>query len=71
MQKDTQLITAQAPPDMATMLAKKDVDAVIAWQPVSDLIVQRGDGVYLASRSTSGARPPAVPRASRCTCATW
>jgi sulfonate transport system substrate-binding protein len=50
VQKDTQLITAQAPPDMATMLAKKDVDAVIAWQPVSDLIVHRGDGVYLAKQ---------------------
>ena len=50
VQKDTQLITAQAPPDMATMIAKKDVDAVIAWQPVSDLIVQRGDGVYLAKQ---------------------
>ena len=35
---------------MATMIAKKDVDAVIAWQPVSDLIVQRGDGVYLAKQ---------------------
>jgi ABC-type nitrate/sulfonate/bicarbonate transport system substrate-binding protein len=50
VQKDTQLITAQAPPDMATMIAKKDVDAVIAWQPVSDLIVHRGDGVYLAKQ---------------------
>jgi ABC-type nitrate/sulfonate/bicarbonate transport system substrate-binding protein len=50
VQKDTQLITAQAPPDMATMLAKGDVDAVIAWQPVSDLIVHRGDGVYLAKQ---------------------
>jgi ABC-type nitrate/sulfonate/bicarbonate transport system substrate-binding protein len=50
VQKDTQLITAQAPPDMATMLAKKDVDAVIAWQPVSDLIIHRGDGVYLAKQ---------------------
>ncbi|HEX2501337.1 MAG TPA: ABC transporter substrate-binding protein [Methylomirabilota bacterium] len=50
IQKDTQLITAQAPPDMATMLAKKDVDAVIAWQPVSDLIVHRGDGVYLVKQ---------------------
>lgn len=50
VQKDTQLITAQAPPDMATMIAKKDVDAVIAWQPISDLIVHRGDGVYLAKQ---------------------
>jgi ABC-type nitrate/sulfonate/bicarbonate transport system substrate-binding protein len=50
IQKDTQLITAQAPPDMATMIAKKDVDAVVAWQPISDLIVHRGDGVYLAKQ---------------------
>ncbi len=50
IQKDTQLITAQAPPDMATMIAKKDVDAVVAWQPVSDLVVHRGDGVYLAKQ---------------------
>ncbi|HZS34562.1 MAG TPA: ABC transporter substrate-binding protein [Methylomirabilota bacterium] len=50
IQKDTQLITAQAPPDMATMIANRSVDAVVAWQPVSDLIVQRGDGVYLAKQ---------------------
>ena len=50
LQKDVQLVTAQAPPDMATMIAKKDVDAVIAWQPVSDLIIHRGDGVYLAKQ---------------------
>jgi ABC-type nitrate/sulfonate/bicarbonate transport system substrate-binding protein len=50
LQKDTQLITAQAPPDMATMLAKKDVDAIVAWQPISDQVVLRGDGVYLAKQ---------------------
>jgi ABC-type nitrate/sulfonate/bicarbonate transport system substrate-binding protein len=50
IQKDTQLITAQAPPDMATMLAKKDVDAIVAWQPISDQVVLRGDGVYLVKQ---------------------
>ena len=49
-QKDTQLVTATAPPDMATMLAKKDVDAIIAWQPITDQVVLRGDGVYLAKQ---------------------
>src|SRR5574341_455053 len=34
IQKDTQLVTAQAPPDMATQMAKKDVDAIVAWQPI-------------------------------------
>ncbi len=51
LQKDVQLITATAPPDMATMLAKKDVDAIIAWQPITDLVVFRGDGVYLAKQN--------------------
>ncbi len=50
LQKDVQLITATAPPDMATMLAKKDVDAIIAWQPITDSVVFRGDGVYLVKQ---------------------
>jgi sulfonate transport system substrate-binding protein len=50
LQKDTQIVTATAPPDMATMLAKKDVDAIIAWQPITDSVVLRGDGVYLAKQ---------------------
>jgi len=50
LQKDTQLVTATAPPDMATLLAKKDVDAIIAWQPISDSVVLSGQGVYLAKQ---------------------
>jgi ABC-type nitrate/sulfonate/bicarbonate transport system substrate-binding protein len=50
IQKDAQIVTAQAPPDMATLLAKKDVDAIIAWQPITDSVVHRGDGVYLAKQ---------------------
>src|SRR5881409_934020 len=50
LQKDTQIVTATAPPDMATLLAKKDVDAIIAWQPISDAVVLRGEGVYLAKQ---------------------
>jgi ABC-type nitrate/sulfonate/bicarbonate transport system substrate-binding protein len=50
LQKDTQIVTATAPPDMATLLAKKDVDAIIAWQPITDSVVLRGDGVYLAKQ---------------------
>src|SRR5439155_1164511 len=30
LQKDTQIVTATAPPDMVTLLAKKDVDTLIA-----------------------------------------
>jgi ABC-type nitrate/sulfonate/bicarbonate transport system substrate-binding protein len=50
IQKDAHIVTAQAPPDMATLLAKKDVDAIIAWQPITDSVVHRGDGVYLAKQ---------------------
>ena len=50
LQKDTQIVTATAPPDMATLLAKKDVDAIIAWQPISDSVVLSGQGVYLAKQ---------------------
>ncbi len=50
LQKEAQIVTATAPPDMATLLAKKDVDAIIAWHPISDQVVLRGDGVYLAKQ---------------------
>src|SRR2546428_247172 len=50
LQKDTQIVTATAPPDMVTLLVKKDVDAIIAWQPITDSVVFRGEGVYLAKQ---------------------
>ena len=50
LSKDTQLVTATAPPDMVTLLAKKDVDAIIAWQPITDSVVLNGQGVYLAKQ---------------------
>jgi ABC-type nitrate/sulfonate/bicarbonate transport system substrate-binding protein len=50
LSKDSQIVTATAPPDMVTMLGKKDVDAIIAWQPITDSVVLRGEGVYLAKQ---------------------
>src|SRR6267143_3358570 len=50
LQKVTQIVTATAPPDMVILLAKKDVDAIIAWQPITDAVVLRGEGVYLAKQ---------------------
>jgi len=50
LQKDTQIITATAPADMVTLLGKKDVDAIIAWQPITDSVVFRGEGVYLTKQ---------------------
>lgn len=39
LQKDTQIITATAPPDMANLMALKQIDAIIAWQPISELVI--------------------------------
>jgi ABC-type nitrate/sulfonate/bicarbonate transport system substrate-binding protein len=50
LQKDAQIVTATAPPDMVTLLSKKEVDAIIAWQPITDSVVLRGEGVYLAKQ---------------------
>jgi len=50
LQKETQIVTATAPPDMVTLLSKGDVDAIIAWQPISDSVVFRGEGVYLTKQ---------------------
>ena len=50
IQKDTQIVTATAPPDMVTLLGKGDVDAIIAWQPITDQVVLRGQGTYLAKQ---------------------
>jgi ABC-type nitrate/sulfonate/bicarbonate transport system substrate-binding protein len=50
IQKETQLVTATAPPDMVTLLGKGEVDAIIAWQPITDAVVFRGEGVYLAKQ---------------------
>jgi ABC-type nitrate/sulfonate/bicarbonate transport system substrate-binding protein len=50
LQKETQIVTATAPPDMVTLLSRKEVDAIIAWQPISDAVVFRGEGVYLAKQ---------------------
>jgi ABC-type nitrate/sulfonate/bicarbonate transport system substrate-binding protein len=65
LQKDTQIVTATAPPDMVTLLAKKDVDAIIAWQPITDSVVLGGTGVYLAKQidlwRKATARPTGFP----------
>ena len=50
LQKDAQIVTATAPPDMVTLLGKGEVDAIIAWQPITDSVVFRGQGVYLVKQ---------------------
>jgi ABC-type nitrate/sulfonate/bicarbonate transport system substrate-binding protein len=50
IQQEARIVTAASPPDLATLLARKDVEAMIAWQPISDLAVQKGFGVYLTKQ---------------------
>lgn len=50
IQKEAQIVTATSPPDMANLIAKKEVDAIIAWQPISDSVVLRKQGFYLAKQ---------------------
>ena len=50
IQKEARIVTATSPPDMVTLLGKKDVDAIIAWQPITDSVVFRGEGVYLVKQ---------------------
>jgi ABC-type nitrate/sulfonate/bicarbonate transport system substrate-binding protein len=50
IQTERQIVPATAPPDMVTLLAKGDVDAIIAWQPITDSVVLRGQGVYLVKQ---------------------
>src|SRR5207247_2979643 len=70
IQKDTQIVTATAPPDMVTLLGKGDVDAIIAWQPITDAVVFRGEGVYLAKQIDLWRKATGRPTGSRSTCAT-
>ncbi len=50
IQKEAQIVTATAPPDMVTLLGKGDVDAIIAWQPITDHVVLRDQGYYLTKQ---------------------
>jgi ABC-type nitrate/sulfonate/bicarbonate transport system substrate-binding protein len=50
LQREARIVTAASPPDLATLLARKEVEAMIGWQPISDLAVQKGFGVYLAKQ---------------------
>jgi len=50
IQKDVQIVTAQGQPDMVTLLAKKEVDAMLSWTPTTDQVVFSGAGEYLAKQ---------------------
>ncbi len=50
LQQEAKIVTAASPPDLANLLARRDVEAIIAWQPISDLAVQKGFGIYLVKQ---------------------
>jgi ABC-type nitrate/sulfonate/bicarbonate transport system substrate-binding protein len=47
---DTQAITATAPPDLAALLRRNDVDAILVWEPVTSQLVRSGDYRVLVSQ---------------------
>ncbi|MBX5491767.1 MAG: transporter substrate-binding domain-containing protein [Chloroflexi bacterium] len=40
---DTQAITATAPPDLAALLRKGDVEAILIWEPVTSALIKTGE----------------------------
>lgn len=50
LQKDTTLITANQPPDLANLLVKGDVDAINVWLPTSAQLVRTGKYKFLVTQ---------------------
>ncbi len=50
LSKDTTLITANQPPDLANLLIKGDVDAINVWLPTSAQLVRTGKYKYLVTQ---------------------
>jgi ABC-type nitrate/sulfonate/bicarbonate transport system substrate-binding protein len=48
--KDTQFVQGTAPPDVANLLTKGDVDAVLIWEPTTTQLTQAGTGAILTSQ---------------------
>lgn len=48
--KDTQFVQATAPPDVANLLIKGDVEAVLIWEPTTTQLTQAGAGQIIATQ---------------------
>jgi ABC-type nitrate/sulfonate/bicarbonate transport system substrate-binding protein len=48
--KDTQFVQATAPPDVANLLVKGDVEAVLIWEPTTTQLIQAGAGRIIATQ---------------------
>jgi ABC-type nitrate/sulfonate/bicarbonate transport system substrate-binding protein len=63
--KDTRFVPGTAPPDVANLLAKGDVEAALTWEPTTTQLTRSGAGSILATQQqlweqASGARGPEV-----------
>jgi ABC-type nitrate/sulfonate/bicarbonate transport system substrate-binding protein len=47
---DTQFVQASAPPDVANLLTKGDVEAALIWEPTVTLLTQSGAGTVVATQ---------------------
>jgi ABC-type nitrate/sulfonate/bicarbonate transport system substrate-binding protein len=47
---DTQFVQASAPPDVANLLTKGDVEAALIWEPTTTLLTQSGAGTVVATQ---------------------
>ena len=47
---DTQFVQATAPPDVANLLTKGDVEAALTWEPTTTLLTQSGAGTIVATQ---------------------
>lgn len=47
---DTQFVQGTAPPDIANLLTKGDVEAVLMWEPTTSLLTESGAGTILATQ---------------------
>lgn len=50
--KDASLVTAMAPPDLAMLIRKGDVDAIVAWHPVADALLSTGKFRFIMDQDT-------------------
>jgi ABC-type nitrate/sulfonate/bicarbonate transport system substrate-binding protein len=48
--KDTQFVQATAPPDLANLVQRGDVEAAILWEPITTQMVQSGAATVLATQ---------------------
>jgi ABC-type nitrate/sulfonate/bicarbonate transport system substrate-binding protein len=64
----TRFVPGTAPPDVANLLVKGDVEAVLIWEPTTTQLTRSGAGSILATQQQLWEQAPGGPR---CTWSTW